>query len=452
MFQNQLIHKRIALFVFGLAVGLGLFSTASACDLSEYRLDSVVQNTSGTYSVYSTLCIGGGVTGTTTGADGETWTIAFGFFVGCENIPLQVPSFTPFTFQADSTNNTMVGQVAGPFSGTVNSIGYAPVFGAAWCTSSTAACGNVHQQCEQFMFEFNYVPDSIRAFGVEGTNVLAAGCYPNLDMVIDLSSFTSPIACTTDTVPPSVSCPADPTLYMGSNCMAIVPDFSVGAQGFDCCGPVTYSQSPSIGAAIATSQAGSLTVTDSAGNATTCPLFITVMDSAAPMAICPSETLYLDMSGSVTADPNVIGMGSTDNCMIQSITMSPQTFTTAQAGVNVYTLTVTDTAGNVSTCQGTVMVVDSTMVNLGLPFEDEWQIGPVPASDVLYVKGPEGLAGTTQLSVYTGVGQRVHSLKAPVGASGGRLKLSLDGLESGVYLLEIMHNGKRTVKKFVHEQ
>ena len=51
--------------------------------------------------------------------------------------------------------------------------------------------------------------------------------------------------------------------------------------------------------------------------------------------------------------------GSTDNCGIASLDVSPNTFTCADVGLNTVTLTVTDVNGNSSTCTATVTVEDS---------------------------------------------------------------------------------------------
>ena len=52
--------------------------------------------------------------------------------------------------------------------------------------------------------------------------------------------------------------------------------------------------------------------------------------------------------------------GSTDNCAVDSLVASQVAFTCADAGDNTITLEVFDAAGNSSTCEATVTVIDET--------------------------------------------------------------------------------------------
>ncbi len=61
----------------------------------------------------------------------------------------------------------------------------------------------------------------------------------------------------------------------------------------------------------------------------------------------------------IVITPEDIDGGSYDNCGIASITVSPNTFTKNNAGENEVTLTVTDNAGNTSTCTSTIRIITS---------------------------------------------------------------------------------------------
>ncbi len=102
-----------------------------------------------------------------------------------------------------------------------------------------------------------------------------------------------------------------------------------------------------------------LTVTDVNGNSSTCTSNVTVEDNIAPTAVCQDITVQLDATGTVTITGADIDGGSTDNCSIANVDASPNTFTCAEAGVNVVTLTVTDIFGNTSTCTANVTVEDN---------------------------------------------------------------------------------------------
>jgi hypothetical protein len=103
---------------------------------------------------------------------------------------------------------------------------------------------------------------------------------------------------------------------------------------------------------------GTTTVTYSftnAGGTSTCSFDITVVDNTPPNAVCQNYTLNL-VNGMGTVLPSDINNGSTDNCGIASMTVSPDNFTCGDAGNNVVTLTITDIHGNVSSCNATVTV------------------------------------------------------------------------------------------------
>ncbi|MFN8395394.1 MAG: HYR domain-containing protein [Bacteroidia bacterium] len=102
-----------------------------------------------------------------------------------------------------------------------------------------------------------------------------------------------------------------------------------------------------------------LTATDVFGNSSTCVSTVTVTDTVAPVPVCQNLTLYLNGSGNASTTAAAVNNGSTDNCAIGNIALSPTAFTCANTGANPVTLTVTDTYGNARTCAATVTVIDS---------------------------------------------------------------------------------------------
>jgi hypothetical protein len=102
-----------------------------------------------------------------------------------------------------------------------------------------------------------------------------------------------------------------------------------------------------------------LTVTDAAGNTDTATAIVTVQDITKPVARTRSVIAKLDASGAASITAAQVDNGSTDNCSIASVTVSPSSFTCANLGANTVTLTVTDINGNVSTKTATVTVQDT---------------------------------------------------------------------------------------------
>jgi len=102
-------------------------------------------------------------------------------------------------------------------------------------------------------------------------------------------------------------------------------------------------------------------VKDLSGNQDTCSFNATVIDDQAPEAVCGSTTIFINPSGVMpdTISAMEIDAGSTDNCGIVNMEVTPSVFTCDLAGqdtVNV-TLTVFDAAGNSSSCSVPVRVV-----------------------------------------------------------------------------------------------
>jgi len=125
-------------------------------------------------------------------------------------------------------------------------------------------------------------------------------------------------------------------------------------------------------------------VADNCGNSINVTQLITVTEIIAPIARCkPNFTVQLsNVDGTATITANDIDNGSSDNCGIASMSVSPNTFTCANIGNNAVTLTVTDIYGNAATCASTVIVeaptIDSGTLTGYLDTDD-----PANASDII---------------------------------------------------------------------
>lgn len=82
----------------------------------------------------------------------------------------------------------------------------------------------------------------------------------------------------------------------------------------------------------------------------------TVVDITPPVALCSGVGLDLDANCMATITPGLIDGGSSDNCQIQSMTVSPGVV--SGCGLHPVTLTVTDWCGNVSTCSTSVQTIE----------------------------------------------------------------------------------------------
>lgn len=137
---------------------------------------------------------------------------------------------------------------------------------------------------------------------------------------------------------------------------------------FSASGATTISQvtlTPPLEAATYTLNQGVTTftygATDLEGNQGSCSFDVALNDTQAPTVTCGPTFVEINPSGIVsqTILPADIDLGSTDNCGIASMTVTPSTVTCNDEAFNPnpVTLTVTDVAGNVSICNTFVNVV-----------------------------------------------------------------------------------------------
>lgn len=163
-----------------------IFSTnpTKACDRSSAQLGSVVFG-SGFVDITVTTYLGGGITGTSKGADNPTRTFAYGVWGSGTLVNL---SFTP-SVTSDTTKTTYLGSNNPGVFGTSFAIAYIYNGIDFTCVSSTPVCGNRHTDTLTIVIRTNELPDSIRVLGIEGSGLPFSGCYPDADMLLNLTAF-----------------------------------------------------------------------------------------------------------------------------------------------------------------------------------------------------------------------------------------------------------------------
>jgi len=138
---------------------------------------------------------------------------------------------------------------------------------------------------------------------------------------------------------------------------------------------------------------------DASGNTMDCMFTVTVVDNEYPVAVCQDISVTL-ADGSATITPADVDGGSSDNCGIVSMSLSQGTFSCDEIGVVPVTLTVTDAAGNSSSCTANVTVV-----------------GEVPVCEIEAVQGAGPYTGGPETTIYLGYGPQTVTLSSTV--SGG---------------------------------
>ncbi len=175
-----------------------------------------------------------------------------------------------------------------------------------------------------------------------------------------------------DTEAPTANCVAPFTVQLDANGEASISVAEINDGSTDNCSvdtttiDITNFDCSNIGENTVT-----LTVTDNAGNSSTCTTTVTVEDNVAPVANCVAPfTVQLDANGQASITAADINDSSTDNCSVDTTSIDITDFDCSNIGDNTVTLTVTDTSGNSSTCTTTVTVEDNVapVANCVAPF------------------------------------------------------------------------------------
>jgi hypothetical protein len=101
-----------------------------------------------------------------------------------------------------------------------------------------------------------------------------------------------------------------------------------------------------------------LTATDASGNTGNATATVTVVDTQVPVLNITNSYAALDATGSVTLTQSDISGFVTDNCDV-TWTFSTATFTCANLGANIITVTATDASGNSTNDEIVVTIVDN---------------------------------------------------------------------------------------------
>lgn len=120
--------------------------------------------------------------------------------------------------------------------------------------------------------------------------------------------------------------------------------FSLDVSDFDCA---------DIGANTVT-----LMVADEVGNTASSTATVTVVDDMLPTVVTQNFTITLDGSDQAIIGTGDIDNGTADNCGF-TLSLDITTFTKAELGDNIVTLTATDAAGNSANATATVTVLDN---------------------------------------------------------------------------------------------
>ena len=175
------------------------------------------------------------------------------------------------------------------------------------------------------------------------------------------SSSCTTVVTVEDDLPPTIVCPADITASTDLGMCSAIVSFPMAFAQDNCSVTVSQTGGLASGSAFPVGvNTVEFTATDGSENTTVCNFTITVVDNELPTMVCQNITIQLDASGNASITAADVDGGSTDNCGIANISVSPSTFDCSDVGDNPVVLTVTDLNGNSNTCTAIVTVEDVT--------------------------------------------------------------------------------------------
>ena len=190
-----------------------------------------------------------------------------------------------------------------------------------------------------------------------------------------------------DGVAPVASCVNNLNLGLPSSGTLILSPGAVNNGSYDNCngtsGIASLSVSPDVFDCddVGGPHTVTLTVTDFAGNMSTCITTVNIQENNAPIALCQPASLTLGPNGTATLNASQVDAGSFDDCTPVTLSVFPNTFDENDLGNNVVTLTVMDDNGNSSTCQALVSVnLPPTCFNIGTVSGGAGNVVSVPVS------------------------------------------------------------------------
>jgi hypothetical protein len=134
------------------------------------------------------------------------------------------------------------------------------------------------------------------------------------------------------------------------------------------------------------------TLTDAAGNVSTCGFTVTVNDVERPLVTCP-PTKFINLDGGacgayVSYDP----IFTSDNCAVTDTTMTPPSGSWFGIGTHLVTIVVTDAAGNTRSCTFNVVVIEYVPSDFNLICNDLSHVS-MDATCVFVLNADEALEG-----------------------------------------------------------
>ncbi len=210
--------------------------------------------------------------------------------------------------------------------------------------------------------------------GLTSGSTFPVGTTTNTFRVTDATgrtSFCSFNITVVDNQPPAVSCPANISVNSESGACGATVTYTTPT-GSDNCTGTTTTQTAGLASGFifpVGTTTNTFTVTDAAGNTSTCSFTVTVTDNQAPQIVCPSNINVNNLQGSCGAVVNFTVPTGTDNCpgSVTTQISGLGSGATYPIGTTTNIFVVTDASGNTKTCSFIVNVSDNQVPNIICP-------------------------------------------------------------------------------------
>jgi uncharacterized repeat protein (TIGR01451 family) len=184
-----------------------------------------------------------------------------------------------------------------------------------------------------------------------------------------------------------------------------------------------------------------LTVFDAVGNTDVCNTLVLVKDEIEPTVICEDITLIIEEGETITLTPEEVTTVISDNCSIQSSSLSQTTFSQTDAGSNTIQLTVVDFSGNQTICDVNVEVtiVSNLLENV---YGVQATIAPNPFSNYTVLTFNKVLPFNFDVKVVDITGKTMQEY---TNQNQQQITIENQNWASGIYLLNVFESGQQNL-------